>query len=354
MVQRNNRVLVKTPKSKIKKSTYFLYLILFGIIYYAASVISEYEALDLAHYINDSQDLMRYSIPEIIAMRFGFGKYDFIYHALLVFAIKHSVIILMTSVTVFIYFMLVLRQMHRMYEGHIEIIVIVAILFLAPITWTCAMSRNLMAFMFLYCAIVSFYNDKKMLAFLFAVVSVFTHFTVIMYIAVITAAYFLRNKTINPGFLLLIFFVMLIISITVPSTAYDIIRKVLSEDSGFYHYTDKEIASLWSALSYGDWMPGVSSLIYSVVLLVLNKKQGVEFWMLFMLVSMDIFFITMSTNFVLRLTIFLPMFWGLNIAKIYEEGNIQSRQAVLFASLAAMLPIMLHFYSYRPQYFAFL
>lgn len=337
-----------------KKQPYYLYLLLYAVIAYASYVIMNYDALDLAHYIDECQSYLSMSIAEIIDMRFGWGKYDFIYYALLLFSMKHGLVVLLTATTVFIYFIIVTKLMKQICQKNIEQYVIIAVLFLTPITWTCAMSRNVMAFMFLYCAIYCLYKENKIGIIFFSILGVLTHFSVLLYIVLLVGAFFLKNVKIHPVAIVVILFILGTISYYIPTTFFDVVRLVLSDNSGFYHYTDEGIASFWSSgLGYGDKLPALYGVVYSAVILFLNKKQGLEFWMLFMIVVLEIFLMTVSSHMILRISCFLPLFWGLNIAKIYAETPPSQRTIIRLMSLAAFVPILLHFYAYRPQYFAF-
>lgn len=337
--------------SRKKKVPYLELILLYCVVLFATKVISEYDALDLAHYIVDADLYMSLSLTELISTRIEWGKPDFIYFIFLTYAVKHSFVILMTATTVFVYYLLVIKQMNNICRNKIELFVYIAVLFIAPITWTCAMARNLMAFLFLYCSIIFIFKEKKIISLLFALLGILTHFSVLMYVIVLIGAYFCQDKRLRPGILLAILVLVTTISLLVPSTFYDIIRLFLSEDSGFYHYTESTMTSFWAVLSYGDSLPAIFSIVYSVVLLFLNKKQGLAFWMLFMLTIMDILFITIGKNFALRLTIFLPMFWGMNIANIYNDNNPTRKEKVLLVSIIGYVPILLHFYASRHLYF---
>lgn len=338
---------------------YVMYVVSFVLLYIAVSFVSENEALDLGRYYQEAYDnVAMYKINELVVTRFyTWAKYDFLYQVILYVAVLLSIPLnLITTICLFVYCRLIVALIRKFYNGKMEGVVITIVLLTTPLTWTIEISRTLMAIMFLYAAILYLLEDKRMLAAVFVILCAITHFPTLMYVGVLAAMIPLRSVKIDPGFVFFMLLVFLIIGFIVPGTMQMMMTLFLSDDTNlsYAHYATDGIQSFWSThgLGYGDKLPGLFAMFYSVYLILMNKKQGYGMIALFALTVMLFFFTNSSYFLVERTMMVMPLFWGWNVANIYSERN-NDKEKVFLISLMGMIPIMLHFYAYRETYFPF-
>lgn len=352
----SNQTIVLSKKRKI--DNIFMYILAFLLIYWSVFVLSEYEPLDLGRYYEEVEMQAEvYSLSDIIKIRYyDMKKYDFIYHTILFVACKFFIPLnLITSVIVFTYYLLIVKMMRIFFGGKIDNFVILAVLLTTPITWVVEISRNLTAITLLYISVKYLYANKRIIAVLFIVASVLTHFGAALYVLVLFCSQILQNKHIKQNVVFFLLLVVSIISFIMPTSVLTIMRWFLEEDSGYTHYTMNTSASFFAAtnIHYGDKLPAVFAVLFSIILLLLNKKQGFAFWCLLLFTMLLFFFLNLGVMFVNRLMMVVPLFWGINLAIIYKNARLADVQFLRTFSVIAWIPIVLHFYAYRPVYFPF-
>lgn len=342
-----------------KKRLPLLFLcIIIPVIWYVTIGCELRESYDLNRYYSGALLLKDASFSDIFDNYISRSN-DFIYYIILHCAVLLSLPLnLVTVIIVTIYYLLIISCMKDIYRGRIEWSVIITVLFLVPMIWVISISRNLTAIMFLYIAVKMYYKKKWVLMLLFASLSVFTHFSTLMYVAVLVLSYLFRKTQINKWVVAVIASVLMVVSLIIPSYLIDILGSAVSGSDTIYgiEYTDLQATNMWvlDSVGYGDKLPGLSSLIFSIILLLNNNKQGFEYWMLFMLTIMLSFFLNSSPMFTNRCMMVMPMFWGLNVASIYNFGSENERKIIKYFSIYAILVIILHVWAYRPIYLAFL
>ena len=247
--------------------------------------------------------------------------------------------------------------MKKIDENRASHTIVLITLFTVPSIYVVSIARNLTAFMFLYCAIIAYYKEHKIVSLLFVVIAVFTHFTTLMYVAVLVLALLLRNKSINDNALVVLLVSVFCISLISPMLISNLVFNVISGEDLYYERYSKAGAQLFLInryINYADKLPVLMAYIYSIVLLFQNKQRGIEFWTLLILVIMLSFFMNSSFSLVVRCMMFLPIFWALNVSKVYKNSSTRSKAYLQNFSLLGLLSLLLHIYGYRQIYLAFL
>lgn len=330
----------------------------FLLLYWAVICVSQEDALDLGrYYLSLEEKAQTSSIVEIFTMRmFGSNKYDFIYHIILFISVRLSIPLnLVTTSIIFIYFYSICYIMFRLCDKKIDLSVILIALLTTPLTWTVAISRSLTSIMFFTIALICFLKKKQALGVIFLVVTVFTHFSSILYLIIFFVAILFKDKKIKPPVVLAVLIISLVLSFAIPVSIREFMNLFLAEESGYTHYflDSGYFFFLAESIHYGDKLPVFYALIYSVLLLFYNKKQGYSFWVLFLTTIMIFFFLNFGVMFVNRMMLLMPLVWGLNIALIYRNSSMNSISSLKLVSLMGFAPIVLHFYAYRETYFLF-
>lgn len=357
----NQSPITSLSYNAVKRSKpYALYLFLFLMLYYAVASISKYEALDLSRYYEEAFDNVRdYTLSSLIVTRFySWAKYDFIYQVILYIAVIWGVPLnLVTTFFLYVYYRVVAKFTHTIYKGKIDFFVMVVILLITPLTWSIEISRTLTAIVFLYSVVVFYLRKKWFLVALFSILCGLTHFPTLMYLMIFACCIPFKTVKIPSKVVLIAIFLFFVIGLIMPATIQTIMALLLSDNISlsYAHYVTDGIKSFWTidGLGYGDRLPCAFAMVYSIVLLMLNRKQGYDMKVLFVLTVMLFFFTNSSYFFVERTMMVMPLFWGWNVATIFQNGTQRDKQKICFLSMIGIIPILLHFYAYRETYFLF-
>ena len=141
---------------------------------------------------------------------------------------------------------MIISCMKDKYRGKIEWYVIGAVLFLVPITWIIEISRNLTAIVFLYISIKMYLKKNWVWMIVFALFSIFTHFSLLLYIAVFALSIFLRRFQINNMLMAIILIGVMVVSYLMPSYLLDLMSIALSGDNSEVglHYSNMSVRGL--------------------------------------------------------------------------------------------------------------
>lgn len=346
--------LLKAPKGQKN-------VILFGffvIIWYWVSIAAENESWDLGRY---------YGIIDGLPLNYGFfdvfnyfhGTYvDFIYFMILysakVVGISYNIV---TAIIVTTYYYLVLAIIDNNYHKNVEWYILFTILFSSPIIWIIEISRNLTAYMFFYFAFYYYYKKKWMLVATFIAIAVFTHFSVLMYVAVFALAWILRNVKLKTWILFVLISTTLAGSFLIPDSVTRILEMSLGGTDMYYgRYTEIETMNILDVgnMSYGSISITFWAFAYSIIILLLSKKKNIEFWILFILTVMLAFFINSSQMFLNRCLMLMPLFWALNIVPAYLVKEKSTSYFIKGLSLAGFIPMFLFFWKSRNFFLPFI
>lgn len=330
----------------------FQYVILFVLILVAIIGCSEIEALDVGRYFEEARSTATADWKTIFNYRFS-QRRDFIYFFILHLAvILHLPLPLVSAVIVFLYYFLVIKTVKLFKSEKLDNHVWLVILFSAPLMWVSSISRNLTSFMFMYCSVYFFYKKKWLWMFFFSAVSVFTHFSVLLYIAILYSSVLFNKVHVNTKVMFVVLVGLLILGRLMPmQIQIFMIQFFEGSDIRYASYTVFENQELMytTNLSLGDRLLPIFAFIFSIVLLLLNKNQGFEYWVLFVLTILFSFFIASNQLFVQRCIMAMPMFWGLNVASIYASYP-QKRKILNTISWIGLTFIALNFYTGRTMF----
>lgn len=315
------------------------------------------EELDITRYYENAT-LALYNYANIIdyATNLFENQIDFIYNSSLFLAGKSG--IHMNVVTIFymsLYYICVFEIIRKHFPNlRTPGCVLFYVVMFAPFIWVQSIARNLAAISFFYVFISCFLNGKYIKAVFWLIVSVFTHISMLMYLPVIFVSFLLNRLDLNNKFIYLSIIAALVLSYIVPSQLLNLISIVMEGDEtrygAVYGAMETQGALMSSTIGYGDKMPIVFCLAYSVLLLFLRKSKDFMYWMLYVLSLMLSFFILSSLMFTNRVIMLMPLFVAYNAYKVVCEGKSDSKKKLYLASLIGCVVVFLHFYSYRTHF----
>lgn len=284
------------------------------------------------------------------------NQIDFIYSSSLYLAEKNGLHMnIVTILYMSIYYISIFEVLRKgfPYFKIPEYILFYVVMF-APFIWVQSISRNLAAIAVFYLAINSFLDGKILKGLLWMIASMFTHISMLMYLPVVFGAFILKGRNINNKFIYLSILGALVFSYIVPSQLLGIISIIMDGDEtrygAVYGSLEAQGALMTSSIGYGDKLPIVICLAYSILLLFLNKKKDFMYWMLYFLTIMLSFFILSSLMFTNRVIMFMPLFVAYNAYKAYLEGSTQRKKILNIISIIGCIVVCLHFYSYRTHF----
>lgn len=336
----------------------WLFCSIYLIVLYVTNLVAQNQDLDLGRYYEIGDYAYSFSSIKALINYYYYEGIDFIYYSIL-YLTKHSGLDynIITALIVTLYYIVVIQTINNNYHQKIEPYLLIVPLLLPPIIWVIAISRNLTAILFLYYALSFFYKRKWLWMTVFIIMCIFTHFSMLMYIPVVVIALLVQKIQIKRWVIIIAISIALIFSMIVPDAFRVFLDFAISDKDLYYaNYAQKE--EVYSILSYGKNYGQLAvifgGLIYSMVLIILNKKQGFEFWALFMITVLYAFFLNTSLMYVNRCMMMFPMFWALNMADVYTSGSAKDRLYIRILSLFGLLAIMLFFYAERPFFLPFL
>ena len=338
----------------------FFYIFIYLIFFFIMQISVEMEALDIWRYYASAKqnakiycnlfDIVKYSLD---------NSFDFIYTVSLWMACRLN--ISMNFVTAFylsLYYLLSYNIVKKHFSNtFIPNYVIAYALMFAPFIWVQEISRNLAAIAILYVAINFFLNKKYVKALLFLVISVFTHISILIYVPIFIAAHFLSGVQIKSHYILVCILGLVICSLVTPSFLVDLISSYAAgTDSRYAYYGDEmEYVGVFNStgIGYGDKLPILFAFVFSIILLIVNKKRDFMFWCHFILTSMLSFFLFSSLMFTNRIIMLLTLIIVWNTVQVYVTSSKNIRKIVRYLSVIGCICVLLHFWSYRTAFLNF-
>lgn len=315
------------------------------------------EELDIIRYYENATLALR-NFPSIFdyATNLFETQIDFIYSSSLYLAGKNG--IHMNVVTIFymsLYYIAIFEVLRKHFPNiKISGAILFYVTMFAPFIWVQSIARNLAAIAFFYIFISCLLDGKNKKAVFWLIVSMFTHISMLMYLPVILVSFLLKRLELNNKFINLSIVAALILSYIVPSQLLNFISIVMEGDEtrygAVYGALETQGALMSSSIGYGDKIPIVFCLVYSVLLLFLRKSKDFMYWMLYVLSLMLSFFILSSLMFTNRVIMLMTLFVAYNAYKVVCEGKSDSKKKLYLASLIGCVVVFLHFYSYRTYF----
>ena len=347
---------MKLTYSKNKYSLH--YILVYFFIFFIMQITEHNESLDIWRYYAIAKvDSYQYSsIFSYISNQFEIYK-DFIYFSSLWLAAKVGISLdFVTSFYLTIYYCITYTVIKKHFRGFlIPLIVVLFVLLFAPFIWVQTISRNLAAISICYVGIKNYLDGKYVNAICWAVLSVFTHFSMLMYMPVFILAHYLLKFDVNRKVLILSIFAMLIFSYFSPAFLVNLLTSSLQGSDSRWEasYVDYEsVGALMSTnIGYGDKLPMLCGYIYSVFILLQSKSRDYMFWCLYILVIMLSFFIFSSLMFTNRIMMLMPIFVAWISVKNYILGSKKEKYYIIISSVLGFICILAHFWSYRTVFY---
>lgn len=344
---------IYSRKSPIPYGLYFCIII---ILYLSLVFYTFPDALDLTRYYEGAiRDAKQFSDTyEYLGYLFD-NDIDFIYSLSLYLAQKYGLSMnIVTTLYLSIYYIccceLIRRNIGSM--NNIPKIIFLYAALSAPFIWVQEISRNLAAISFIYLAFLAYQNKNKKWAITFTIASIFTHISMIVYVLVFIVALVCRNKVIslNRRILTVSFILLIIVGYLMPSYIIDAMAFIAeSSQSRYSYYADmeNEIPLLTNAIGYGDKIPMFFIYIYSIYLVIVNKKNDLYYWILLMLTGLLSFAIFSSLMLTNRIIMLMPLFISANVCSILSGKQCKYKNVIRLLSIIGMFCVVAHLYAYR-------
>ena len=332
-----------------------VYFVLFLVTLFVTYKVALWDDLDLHR---NYEEAVRYANKMTLGQMITYlikDQVDFVYYFILYCAIKLYIPLnIVTAIIVLYYYIVILSSVRFIYKGNIEKTVLIAILFATPFVWIVSISRNMTAVFFLYIGIKYYLKKEWVYSLLFLTIGVFTHVSTLMYVALFAAGFLLQKIKLKPFLILLLILGVYVLTRIMPDLLFETLTQFVSDQSDYRYgrFAGLETGNVLGEdlLTAGEYLSMFFTIAFSIVLLILNKKQGFEFWVLFMLMVGLAFFMNSFLMFVNRFMLVTPLFLGLNVASIYREGNIKQKKVVKYFSYIGVLVFLLYIYTSRVMF----
>lgn len=337
------------------KSNTKLYLLIAILMAVAMATFTFPEALDIGRYYMSAKiHAKHYSVIEYIGIMYN-SNIDFIYFTALLLANKLS---LPSEIVTFLFLTLYyvcICEMVRLYSLSINLhniatCIMIFIMLSAPFVWVQTIGRNLGAIALLYWGILCFFKGENKTGIILCIASIFTHFSMAVYIILAIIAYYIQSFRISRAFIIIAFVISIFIGIIVPRYLMDLFYFIAgSADNhyGFYANFKSYPPILNPNLGIGDKFPMIFTYLFSIYIILKNKRQDFFFWMLFIYIiglSFSLFIDTMLTQ---RFIMCMPLFLGCNVCSVLRQGNISVNKILQMFCIIGLVTVALHLYTYR-------
>lgn len=339
----------KVPYGAPIKRYIGLSILLFLSMYFSAFM----EALDIQRYYSTAEShaiqfnsLSSY-IPYLIET-----NYDFIYFTSLYLALKLGISLnIVTTIYLSIYYISVCEVIRRLSLGiRISKWVLTFTLLCAPFIWVQEISRNLAAISFAYLAVLCYISGNRSKGIFWLVMACCTHISMLIYLPVFIAPVFLQDKQIKQKTVMFVVLTCIVISYMTPSYLFDLFLQGVEGSSSrysSYELTESQNALMTSTIGYGDKLPMIWALIYSIICLLLSKTKDYFYWGLLILVVYLSSFIQSSVMFTNRVIMLLPLFVSVVVVNIYKYESPAKIKIIKYCSFIGLLFVAAHFWAYR-------
>lgn len=337
----------------MEKPPYKFYVFLVFLLYASMHFYVFPEALDITRYYElVENDVLRYhNLLDYIEFQLS-SHVDFIYFSSLYLANKIGISLnLVTTFYLSIYYIIICELLRKKYGlKHIRGVILFYILMSAPFIWVQEISRNLAAIAFMYCSLFEFNRGKKIVAVFFAIGAVFTHFSLIIFILLYFLAFFMQRINLNRKIVILFFLFIIIIGYISPS--YLVNFTVIVAENSDNHYAayanlENAIPVFSSSIGYGDKIPMVYVYIFSLYLILKNKKHDFYYWGLFILTAGLSFALLTSLMLTNRIIMQMPLFIGWSVCATLQQVGRKEYIRLYFLSAIGVVCVLAHFWAYR-------
>lgn len=336
---------------------YYLYYVWFILtIILLMSLYTFPEALDIGRYYEDALTYSKiYTLPQYFEKTID-GNVDFIYSCtLFIFAQLGLPLNIVTILFLSLYYISLCEIIRISEPAKVQGIILIVILLYCPFIWIQSISRNAAAIGIYYFAILQFVKKRPILGILFFIISVFTHFSMVMWIIITIIAFCIRRFHLRKFTIISILVAITILAYIVPNYLFDIMSLVIGDSES--RYVSYAVVSNVSSplqstdIGYGEKIPMLYCIGFSIYLLIVNQKQNFYYWMLFLLTIFLLFAIFSSMMFTNRTIMIMPLYVGCNVCSIINMKNPKIIMQLFMLSIIGCGCIFLHFWSRRYDLF---
>lgn len=344
-------------QKELRKTRYLRFIVLILLVWYVTISVLQQVTFDLYRYYEMAElNVISKDLMGVIESSREHNV-DFLYHTILYVALIFNIPLNLVTVTIVsLYYFLILSCIRDIWNKKIAESLLFVILFTTPICWVVSISRNLTAIMFLYVAIKSYCRKKWFFVVFFSILSVITHFSVLMYLAVLVSAFLLRKIHINKDVVIILIILSFLGGVFFPAYMQNLFfDMIINQDIRYSNYsTQNDLGMFKGNLNYAAKLPTLLALSFSILLLYLNKKQDFVYWALFLLTIMLSVFVLSSWTLTNRCMMTLPIFWGMNVAMVYKYSDLKNREILKKFSYVGIVIIVISIYGLRNIYFPFI
>ena len=341
---------------KTKANTRYWYILAF-LLSALLMVLYKYpEALDIIRAFGRAErDAQTYSSLRTYIADVSQSRIDFIYYSFLFICVKIGIPLgFATTFVLFSYFVLLLKICTLFVRGRGNNLLIVSILIAVPTVTVISVSRNTFADVFLLLGIYQYLKGERWKTVFYFLVAVFSHFSVLMYVALFIIAVVLSGKRANNKAHLGILLGVVIAGFVMPTFINEQLLHFGTSYLEGTHYESYDTLNDTAVLratqvSNGDKLYFAYTLLMLIFLAFKDKNRDVMYWFMFFLCFMDAFFFNSSVQMSLRLTILTPVCIGYSLTSIYEK-KILSKDTIKIISYGMIFITMVYYFSVRPVF----
>lgn len=350
-----------------KKTKHPIVFFLVALIFILAASFDCPEYLDLGRYydIVHSNFSSHDHVTDVIMWSLLWNR-DFIYFVLFwIFDNSFLSAAFLTGITCALYYYLVLTQLSNSIRKitPLSIILLVGLFCFPNIIWVFSIPRNITAYLFFWSGILLWFKNKKPQAIILFILTIFTHISCILHVAIFFATVFLYNIWLKnrPSLVKALSFLLPIIS---PLFVVTILNRFITSDSfsdsmGDMRYTQNDIeamdAGAFDSFGYGDISVILFTFIAIYLLLIVDRNVSLKKVLLIVFGSLTIGMSAGAQVFMMRFMLCMPFFYALYCGELYSyctTGPLTKHKdrilkVMLFNTAICSMGFVLLVYAYR-------
>lgn len=338
------------------QNKWFLLIFIFIVTYVVMAMFTFPPALDITRYYETA-----YIDANSYSSIFQYAKYqyethvDFVYFTSLYAAAKIGLdlnIVTSFYISLFYYF-IIHGTLDKHPSNNLGGFVLLNILFFSPIIWVIEISRTLSAAAFLFGGLFYFNKKRYFVASILLACSIFSHISFLIFVALMFLAYVLKEIKIKKWIIYSLILSSAVLAFISPDYLILLLNSAAENtDSHYSIYASysSSLPLLDPNIGYGDKLPIVYCLIYSIILVIRSKIINFEFWMLLILTILLSFAGMSSLMLTNRIIMIMPFFVGSIVSTLLSTGNSKDVIIVKILSILGILITVAHIWAYRPSF----
>jgi hypothetical protein len=283
------------------------------------------------------------------------SRIDFIYYGFLYLCVRVGIPLgLATTFVLFLYFVLLIKISTLHVCGKCNNLLLLSVLLAVPTVTVISVSRNAFADVFFLLGIYYYIKGDKWSTIICFLIAVFSHFSVLIYVALFFIAIILSKKEFDNRSRIGLLLSIVVVGFAIPTLMNDVLLRFgvsYLEGTHYESYESLNDSAVLRApqISNGDKLYFAYTFVMLLYLAIKDKNRDVMYWFMFLLCFLDAFYFNSSVQMSLRLTILTPVCIGYSLISLYEK-KILGRQKIELISVGMLLVTLVYYYSLRPVF----